>query len=83
MALSITDASAVEAVSCRILGCKSRVWLGDSHDLNLRTMERLLKESMHMPVDEAHDADAKGTSALCRRILLVQKSGGEQHPKEN
>src|SRR3989442_688967 len=48
-----------EAVACRILRCNLLVWLGNSHDLDLRAVERLLQESMDVSMDQTHDANTQ------------------------
>jgi hypothetical protein len=57
--------------------------LGNSHDLQIRTVKILLEESAHVSVDEAGDADAKRESRggfrwrrLRRSIRLRRKRHG-------
>ena len=46
------------------------VRLGDADDFDFRAVQRLGQESVHMPVNQADDADAEGRfrgSGLCGR----------------
>ena len=51
------------------LSCVSRydvlVALGNSHNLNVRPMQRVLKEALDMPVNHARDGDTKRLSPCC------------------
>jgi hypothetical protein len=49
----------IEAILRRVFGCKLPVWFNDPHDINLRTMERLLEEPLDVSVNQTDDGDTK------------------------
>jgi len=48
-----------EPVSCRCLGEQLAVRLGDADNLDLGAVPRLIEESVHMSMHQAHNADSK------------------------
>jgi hypothetical protein len=56
---------------------REQVWVGLGHadDLDFGTVSRLIEESVHVPVNQTDDADAKRRANLRRGSLAERKRG--------
>ena len=61
-----------KVVSGGILRQELLVWLGDSYDRNLRTVQRSLQESVDVSMNQANDSDAERSGRLGGRLTVTK-----------